>query len=123
MQNDTKLICLVGMPGAGKSEVANYLMAKHQFGYVRLGQIVLDKVKESGEPPSEELERKIREEIRRKHGMAAMAILNESKINQLLQEGDAIADGLRSFEEYLYLKKKMGERMVVIAVFAPFLTR
>jgi len=40
-----KLICLVGMCGAGKSEVADYLLSKRKFGFLRFGQITLDVVK------------------------------------------------------------------------------
>ena len=114
-----KLICLVGMPGAGKSIVSDYFMSKKKFGYFRFGQIVLDKVKESGQPQSERLEREIRENIRAEHGMAAMAILNLPKIESLIKDGDVIGDGLRSFEEYLFLKEKFGDRLSVVAIYAP----
>ncbi len=114
-----KLICLVGMPGAGKSEVADYMQRKHKFGYFRFGQIVLDKVKETGQPTSEKLERKIRENIRQEHGMAAMAILNMPKIEQFLKEGDTLGDGLYSWEEYLFLREKFGEKLRIIAIYAP----
>ena len=114
-----KLICIVGMCGAGKSEVSEYLIKKKGFGYVRFGQITLDKIKEMGEVPSEKLEREIREGFRRDHGMAAFAILNMPKIDRLLKQGDLIADGLYSWEEYLELKKKYGDFLIVIAVFAP----
>jgi len=114
-----KLICVVGMPGAGKTEVSEYIRQKGEFGYFRFGQIVLDKVKETGLPPSEALEKEIREKIRAEHGMAAMAILNLPKINELIKVGHVVGDALRSFEEYLFLKEKFGDQMVVIATFAP----
>jgi dephospho-CoA kinase len=114
-----KLICLVGMPGAGKSAVSEYLMSKRGFGYFRFGQIVLDKVKETGLPTSEKLEREVREKIRADHGMAAMAILNLPKIEKLINAGDVIGDGLYSWEEYIYLKEKFGDRLIIIAIFTP----
>ncbi|HPL01751.1 MAG TPA: AAA family ATPase [bacterium] len=114
-----KLICLVGMCGAGKSEVADYLMSKRKYGFVRFGQITLDKVKELGKEPSEELERKIREDLRNRYGMAAFAILNIPKFDELLEKGDVIGDGLYSWEEYLVLKEKYGENLIVIATYAP----
>lgn len=115
----SKLICIVGMCGAGKSEVAEYLMKKRKFGYVRFGQITLDEVKRLGKKPSEALEKKIREGFRKKYGMAAFAILNLPKFETLLKEGDVIGDGLYSWEEYLTLKKKFGERFVCLGVYAP----
>lgn len=118
-----KLICLVGMCGAGKSEVAEYLKTKKEFGYVRFGQITLDKVKEMGVPPTEALEKEIREGFRKKHGMAAFAILNIPKFDELLKESDVIGDGLYSWEEYLVLREKYGDRLVVIAAYASPQTR
>lgn len=118
-----KLICLVGMCGAGKSEVADYLMSKRKYGFVRFGQITLDKVKELGKEPSEELERKIREDLRNRYGMAAFAILNIPKFDELLGEGDVIGDGLYSWEEYLVLKEKYGDNLIVIATYASPKTR
>lgn len=114
-----KLICLVGLPGAGKTEVADYLMKKRDFGFVRFGQITLDWFIKKGAKPSEKMERKFRENLRRQHGMAAFAKLNLSKINPLLKKGDVIGDGLYSWEEYIYLKNKYTDRLIVIAVYAP----
>ena len=114
-----KLICLVGMCGAGKSEVAEHLKTKKEYGFVRFGQITLDKVREMGKEPTEALEREIREKMREEHGMAAFAILNISKFDKLLEKGDVIGDGLYSWEEYLVLKEKYGDQLIVIATYAP----
>jgi dephospho-CoA kinase len=114
-----KLICLVGMCGAGKSEVADYLVSRRKFDLVRFGQITLDKVKELGKKPSEKLEKKIREDLRKKHGMAAFAIFNIPKFDELLNKGDVIGDGLYSWQEYLVLKEKYQENLIIIAVYAP----
>jgi len=114
-----RLICLVGMGGAGKSEVADYLMTKKNFGYVRFGQITLDKIKNLGKKPSEALEKEIRENLRKEFGMAAFAKLNIPKFDMFLKKGDVIGDGLYSWEEYLVLKEKYKEQLVVICVFSP----
>lgn len=118
-----KLICLVGLPGSGKSEVAEYLKKKRNYGYLRFGQITLDKVIELKKEPSETLEKKIREDIRKKYGMAAFAILNIPKFDRLLKKGDVIGDGLYSWEEYLKLKEKYRAKLIMIAVYAPPLLR
>jgi len=113
-----KLICVVGMAGSGKSEVSEYLKSKRKFGYVRFGQIVLDRVKELGGKTSEILERKVREELRAEHGMAAMAKLNAPKIDKLILESDVIADSIYSWEEYLFLKEKYLDELIIIAVYS-----
>lgn len=114
-----KLICLVGLPGAGKTEAADYLMKKRNFGFVRFGQITLDWFIKKGIKPTEKLERKFREDLRYKHGMAAFAKLNAPKFDALLKKGDVIGDGLYSWEEYLYLKNRYKDKLIVMAVYAP----
>ncbi len=115
------LIAIVGMPGAGKTEAAEYLVKKG-FEFVRLGQLTLDEVKKRGLAPTEKNERPIREEIRRKHGMDAFAKLNFPKIDRLLKKGDVVVDGLYSWEEYLAFKKKYP-KIVVLAIYASPKTR
>lgn len=112
-----KLICVTGMPGSGKSVLSDYFVDRgHKF--VRFGQITLDEVKRKRIKPNEKNERKIREEVRKIHGMAAYAILNYPKFRKLLKTNNVIADGLYSWAEYKYLKEKFGEQMTVIAVYA-----
>ncbi len=112
------LICVCGMCGSGKSEVMNYLRNKFDLGYIRFGQTVLDIVKTQTDKPTEEIERKVRLELREKHGMAAMAIVNMPKIDTMLQEKSVVVDGLYSWEEYLVLKEKYAENLLVIAVYS-----
>lgn len=109
-----KIIAIVGMPGSGKSEVADFFQAKG-FSYIRLGQLTLDEIKKKKLAPTEANERKIRESFRKKHGMAAFAILNFLKIDKL--GGRVIVDGLYSWEEYLEFKKKYPD-IVILAVYA-----
>ena len=117
-----KIICIVGMTGSGKSEVADELVRKGYL-FVRFGQITLDIVKERGLQPTEENERSIRENVRKEHGMGAFATLNLPKFDKLLEEGNVVADGLYSWSEYKILKEHYGNRMTVIAVLAPPETR
>lgn len=113
-----KIVCVVGMPGAGKSLVSDE-MVKRGFAYLRFGQITLDKVKELGLPVTEANERKIREGFRNEHGMAAFATLNIPKADRLLENSNVVVDGLYSWSEYKVLKDKYGSGMFVVAVFAP----
>jgi dephospho-CoA kinase len=120
---NNKLICVCGMCGAGKSEVSEYFKSRGDFGYIRFGQVVLDEVKKISNKPSEALEREIRERFRSEMGMAAIAIKNIPIIERELQKISVVADGLYSWEEYLVLKEKFPNNMVVIAVYAPPLVR
>lgn len=113
-----KIVCVSGMCGAGKSIVSDFFV-KNGWQFVRFGQLTLDEVKKRGLELNEVNERAIREEFRAKHGMAAYAILNLPKFDELIQNGNVIADGLYSWEEYKVLKEHFGEAMVIIAVWAP----
>lgn len=113
-----KIVCVSGMCGAGKSIVSDFFV-KNGFEFVRFGQLTLDEVVKRGLEVNEVNERKIREELREKHGMAAYAILNLPKFDELMKKGNVIADGLYSWEEYKVLKEHYGEAMRVIAVWAP----
>ena len=116
MQN--KIVFIVGMAGSGKSVVADELV-KQGFLYVRFGQIVMDELKKRGLEINEANEKSVREDLRREHGMGAMATLNMQKFDELLVTSNVVGDGLYSWTEYKLLKEKYGDSMVVLAVFAP----
>ena len=119
MKDEQKIVALVGMCGAGKSEVADKFI-KAGYEYLRFGQITLDEVKKRGLEPKEENEKPIREEFRKRHGMAAFAILNMPKVDEFLSEGkNVLVDGLYSWSEYKELKNKYEDRLIVIAVYSP----
>ena len=117
MKTKNKIIAIVGLPGSGKTEVGKFFI-NLGFQPIRLGQLTLNEVRKKGLEPGEASERPIREALRKKYGMAAYAILNLPKINSLLKSGCVLIDGLYSWEEYLEFKKKYGEKLTVIAVYA-----
>lgn len=118
MKFDNKIVFVVGMAGAGKSMVSDELVKKG-FAFLRFGQITLDKVKEQGLEPNEVNERKVREGLRKEHGMGAFATLNIPKFDELLKESNVVGDGLYSWSEYKILEERYGDSMYVIAVYAP----
>jgi len=114
----TKIIAIVGMCGAGKSTLSDKLVAQG-WGYVRFGQITLDILKEKGLEINEANERATREGVRKEHGMAAFAKLNIPKFDAVLEKKNLVADGLYSWSEYKLLKDYYGDRLLVVAVYAP----
>ena len=112
-----KIIALVGMPGSGKTETAEYL-ATYGIPFVRFGEITEEEVKKRGLPLIPENERIVREAIRKEGGMGAYAVKAEPKINTLLANNDTIViDGLYSWEEYTYLRERFPA-LTLINVYA-----
>ncbi len=117
-----RLIAIVGMAGSGKSVVAAVLEAEG-FIRVRFGDLTEQELTRRGLPVNEANERLVREDLRSNHGMAAYALLNVPHIDAALETSRVVVDGLYSWEEYVLLKKRYGERLVTVAVVASPRTR
>ena len=117
-----KVVSIVGMTGAGKSEVAR-LFEKSGFTRIRFGDVTDEAVKKRGLPLNEANERSVRERLREELAMAAYAKLNLPRIDAALKSSDVVIDGLYSWEEYIFLKNYYGEDFCVVAVWASPKTR
>jgi dephospho-CoA kinase len=117
-----KVVSIVGMTGAGKSEVAA-VFEENGFTRIRFGDVTDEEMVGRGLEPNEENERYIRELLRREHGMSAYARLNLPKIDSALKYSDVVIDGLYSWEEYTFLKTCYKEDFWVVAVWASPRTR
>jgi dephospho-CoA kinase len=117
-----KVVAIVGMAGAGKSEVAR-LFEEHGFKRVRFGDITDRELKKMELETSEENERFVRQQLRKDHGMAAYAKLNTPRIDSLLKSSNVVVDGLYSWEEYILLKECYGKVFTTVAVWASPATR
>jgi len=117
-----KVVAIVGMAGAGKSEVAR-VFEEQGFKTVRFGDITDEELKNRGLEANEGNERCIREQLRKKHGMAAYAKLNLPRIDSSLKSSNVVLDGLYSWEEYILLKEYYGGQFTTVAVWASPATR
>ncbi len=121
-----KIVSIVGMAGAGKSEVSRVF---EQNGYtrIRFGDVTDEEIKKRGLEPNEDNERLVRE-LLRGEGRDAYARLNQPRIEQALNpsqgEGrNVVIDGLYSWEEFVYLKELYGEDLYLVAVWSSPRTR
>ncbi len=111
-----RLLAIVGMPGAGKSLLAEHLAAQG-FPKVRFGGITMEEVRRRGLPVTPANEKIVRDEIRAQEGMDAYARRSLPRIREALATHHSIIiDGLYSFSEYRTLKAEFGEQLVVVAV-------
>ena len=115
--NHMKVVAIVGMVGSGKSEVAR-IFNDSGFTKVRFGDVTDEEVKKQGLALNEENERKVRELLRKRHGMDTYAKLSLPRIDAALKNSHVVVDGLYSWEEYNYLKKRYGDDFIVVAVWA-----
>jgi len=119
-KRDKKIIlCITGLPGAGKTSAADYFREKG-IKIIELGKVINDYVDKHHLKHDEKTHKKIREEYRKKHGMEAFALLNQNKIRKAMKENDiVIIDGLRSWEEYLFLKNRFQQHKIfILALYA-----
>jgi dephospho-CoA kinase len=113
-----KVVSIVGMAGAGKSEVARVF---EEAGYVRIrfGDMTEEEIKKRGLVAGEANERFVRELLRKEYGMVAYAVLNLPRIEKAMAKSNVVIDGLYSWEEYTFLKERLGDEFYIIAVCAP----
>lgn len=112
-----RVIAIVGMPGAGKSEAAKFFKEKG-LPILRFGDITDAGVKKARKELTEKNERWYREKLRRDLGMAAYAIKIKPRIDEVLENYDTgVLDGLYSWEEYTYLKKYYPD-LIVLCIYA-----
>ncbi len=117
-----KVVSIVGMSGAGKSEAAK-IFEENGFIRIRFGDVTDEEIRKRGLELNEENERCIRELLRKEYGMSAYAILNLSRIDLARKQSDVVIDGLYSWEEYTLLKAHYGDGFYVVAVWASPKTR
>jgi len=113
------IIALVGLPGAGKTDAATFFQEKG-IPIISFGKIINDYIDEHNLGHTEDVHKKVREDLRVKHGKEALAVLNLKRIEQSLKKHlFLVIDGMRSWEEYLYLNKELKRvRLFVVAIHA-----
>ncbi|OHB77736.1 MAG: dephospho-CoA kinase [Planctomycetes bacterium RBG_16_59_8] len=117
-----KIVAIVGMTGSGKSELTAFLVNRG-WHKVRFGDLTEEELRRRRLAQTSETERIVREDLRQKHGMAVFATLNLGRVEEALQKGNVVIDGLYSWAEYMAMKKKYADNLVIIAVSAAPKTR
>jgi len=118
-QNKKAIIAIVGLPGAGKTEAAAHFNSR-KVPVIHFGKVVTDEVEKRYGAQKEEYHKIVREELRRVHGMEAIAKINLEKIKKALVKNNIVViDGMRSWDEYDYLTKELTDTEIhIVALFA-----
>ena len=117
--NNKKLIAIAGLPGVGKTDATKFFQNKG-LPTISFGEAINEHIEKKHLQHVEENHKMVRLELRKKYGMEALAVINEKKIRNVLKKNMVvIIDGLRSWEEYVYLKKTLPEvKVYIVAIYA-----
>lgn len=117
-QREKIIIAVVGMPGSGKTEAVRYF-EKKGLPIVNFSDMVNKKIDSEGKPHTLEVHHAVRQAFRDEYGFEAFAKLNKDNIARALEGHNAIViEGVRSWEEYEYLKKEFPKtRIVIVCLF------
>jgi dephospho-CoA kinase len=107
MLKDTLIVGLTGMPGAGKTTVANYLSEKG-IPLLIMGDVVREVAENDGLEPTSDNLAKLMLRLRKRNGPEAVAHLIVNKIKLMKKEDNqlsvVIVDGIRSMAEVQVLR-------------------
>lgn len=114
MASDKRLIvCLTGMPGAGKTTVASFLKERG-FAIVTMGDAIREEAKRQGLEPTDVNLGRLMLKLRQELGQGAVAHLVLRKLERDGKTGNIVIDGIRSIPEVEVLKKVGHVRLLAI---------
>jgi dephospho-CoA kinase len=117
MLKDTLIVGLTGMPGAGKTTVANYLSEKG-IPLLIMGDVVREVAENDGLEPTSDNLAKLMLRLRKRNGPEAVAHLIVNKIKLMKKEDNqlsvVIVDGIRSMAEVQVLRRIGSVKLLAI---------
>jgi len=106
------IVCLTGMPGAGKSTIAEGLKLKG-YEIINMGNAVRDEAKKRNLEPTRDNLGKLMLELREKNGPGAVTELIKLQIESSIAS-IVLIDGIRSNDEIQVLKKFGSVKLLAI---------
>lgn len=107
------IVCLTGLPGAGKSSVASFLKEKG-FAIVTMGDVVREEAKRQGLEPTDINLGKMMLKLRQDLGPGAVGHIVLQKLAGDRSSSSVVIDGIRSIAEVEVLKKIGHVRLLAI---------
>ncbi|MAF89252.1 MAG: dephospho-CoA kinase [Euryarchaeota archaeon] len=109
-----KIIAVTGMPGAGKTLACEFAKERG-YAVFYVGGLTKEELEKRGLEVNEANEREIRESLRKEFGMDVYAQKISEKIAASGEE-IILLDGVRSFEEYEFLRNKYGKDFLMLSI-------
>ncbi len=110
------IVAVVGMTGAGKSEVTQFFLDKG-FKRVYLGDVTFDEMKRRNLEITPDNERMVRESLRAENDMAIYAKKSLDKIKKYYDNGEnVVVESIYSWSEYKFFKEIFGNNFKVLAI-------
>jgi dephospho-CoA kinase len=113
MSSKRLIVCLTGMPGAGKSSVASFLKEKG-FVVMTMGDVVREEAKRQGLEPTDINLGKMMLKLRQDLGPGAVGHIVLQKLARDGSSSNVVIDGIRSIAEVEVLKKVGHVRLLAI---------
>ena len=110
-----KVIGLTGSIGAGKGEVGKFLVEKHGYAQLTIGDVVREYLREHGMEITRDNSVKVSEEMRQKHGITYWV---QKVVDKIRKEGyqKVVVDGVRLPSDDELLRKNFGKDYILIKV-------
>ncbi|MFL6497855.1 MAG: AAA family ATPase [Nitrososphaera sp.] len=107
------IVCLTGMPGAGKSSVASFLNEKG-FAVVTMGDVIREEAKRQGLEPTDINLGNMMLKLRQDYGPGAVGHIVLQKLTRDGSSNNIVIDGIRSIAEVDVLKRVGHVRLLAI---------
>ena len=109
------VICVTGMPGAGKGEAVRILSEEKGVPVVRMGDIVWEWVEKAGLPLKPSVVGPFASEERERYGNDIWARRCVERVKEVMSP-DVVIDGVRTPKEIAVFKEEFGENLVIVVV-------
>lgn len=114
--SDSMILCITGMPGAGKTLAADFLRDERRFKIVEMGDVVRDAMTEKGLKINNVSIREFALKLREEHGEDAVAKMVVDRVKKA--GSNVVITGVRSINEIDYFRQAVRD-ISVIGIIAP----
>lgn len=120
---ERSVIGITGLPGAGKSEVADICARLLNGKIYSMGEVVRKETENRGMKPTSKNIRNISIKLREEHGKDVIAKLLIDKLKKRDHGRPQIIEGIRSPDEIERLRDHFSDQLIMLGIHSPYDTR